>query len=103
MDARTQIRSIFRNMLRIEDAADGRLPPQGTPGGVSKQALRPEISRFCIALSSVDFRGPPRPRSGYRRHRTEHAYGCFLPDLTRFTVNPCIGPDHGRGVRARQI
>jgi hypothetical protein len=39
LDARTQIRSIFRNMLRIEDAADGRLPPQGTPGGVSKQAL----------------------------------------------------------------
>ncbi len=34
-----QIRSIFRNMLRIEDAADGRLPPQGAPGEVYKQAL----------------------------------------------------------------
>ena len=37
MDARTQIRSIFRNMLRIQHAADGRLPPQGAAGGVSKQ------------------------------------------------------------------
>ena len=46
MDARTQIRGIFRNMLRIEDAADGRLPPQGTPGGVSKQALKQSRARF---------------------------------------------------------
>jgi hypothetical protein len=40
MDARTQIRSIFRNMLKIEDAADGRLPPQGAAGGVSELAPR---------------------------------------------------------------
>ena len=46
MDARTQIRGIFRNMLRIEDAADGRLPPQGTPGGVSKQALKQSRARY---------------------------------------------------------
>jgi hypothetical protein len=39
LDARTQIRGIFQDMLRIEDAADGRLPPQGAPDGVSKQAL----------------------------------------------------------------
>ena len=38
-DAMTQIRSIFRNMLEIENAADGRLPPQGAAGGVSKKAL----------------------------------------------------------------
>jgi len=30
----------------------------------------------------------------------KHAYGCFLPDLTRFTVHPCIGPGHGRGVES---
>jgi len=27
-------------MLRIENAADGRLPPQGAAGGVAEQALR---------------------------------------------------------------
>ena len=40
MDASTQIRSIFRNMLEIENAVDDRLPPQGAAGEVSKQALR---------------------------------------------------------------
>ena len=30
----------------------------------------------------------PRARTGYRRHRTKRAYGCFLPDLTRFTALP---------------
>ena len=39
MDARMQIQGIFWNMLKIEDAADGRLPPQCAAGGVSKQAL----------------------------------------------------------------
>ena len=53
MDARTQIRSIFRNMLRIEDAADGRLPPQGTPGGVSKQALKKPGIRAMNALRNL--------------------------------------------------
>ena len=48
----------------------------------------PEYSA-CIGLRSW---------SGYRRHRTERAYGCFLPDLTRFTADPCIGPDHDRSL-----
>ncbi len=39
-----------------------------------------------------------RSWSGYRRHRTEQAYGCFLPDLTKFTADPCIGPDHDRSL-----
>ena len=38
MDATTHIRSIFRIMLKIEDVADGPLPPQGAAGGVSKPA-----------------------------------------------------------------
>src|SRR5207249_3468743 len=32
-------------------------------------------------------------RSGTRRHKAGSAYGCFLSDLTRFTADPCIGPD----------
>ena len=51
LDVRTQIRSIFRNMLRIEDAADGRLPPQGAPGGVSKQALN--TSSLCQNMADA--------------------------------------------------
>ena len=53
LDARTQIRSIFRNMLRIEDAADGRLQPQGTPGGVSKQALKKPGIRGVKTLQNL--------------------------------------------------
>lgn len=56
MDARTQIRSVFRNMLKIQDAAGGPLPPQGTPVGGSKQA-------FCVA--SAD--SACRPQSCGRR------------------------------------
>ncbi len=47
MDARTQIRSIFRNMLKIEDAAHGRLPPPGAHGGVLKPALNGKVGRDC--------------------------------------------------------
>ena len=44
-----------------------------------------------------------RSRSGDRRHRTEQAYGCFLPDLTRFTADPCIGPDHDRSLMPMSV
>ena len=47
IDARTQIRSIFRNMLKIEDAAHGRLPPPGAHGGVLKPALNGKVGRDC--------------------------------------------------------
>jgi len=40
MDARMQIRGISWNILKIENAADGRLPPQCAAGGVSKHAPR---------------------------------------------------------------
>ncbi len=57
MDARTQIRSIFWNMLRIHHAADGRLPPQGAPGGVSKQALRHiPVAKLHNSKSSICWR-----------------------------------------------
>ena len=45
----------------------------------------------------------PTSRPGYRRHRTGNAYGCFLPDLTRFAADPCIGPDHEGGVERKAI
>ena len=48
---------------------------------------------------SSPFPTTPRTRTGYRRHPDEtRLYGCFLPDLTRFTAHPCTGPVHARGV-----
>ena len=34
------------------------------------------------------------------RHMRRTAYGCFLPDLTRFAAPHCIGPDRQRPVPA---
>ncbi len=60
MDARTQIRGIFRNMLRIKDAADSRLPPvgrkKGQPGNSNGSDPPTRPSQKCPTAHLFDFR-----------------------------------------------
>ena len=58
LDASTQIRSIFRDMLRIQHAADGRLPLQGAPGGVFQTGSKCILRCTHIFLRCTQWCGP---------------------------------------------
>src|SRR5215831_17301581 len=78
------------------EPAGGTATLKGTPSSLSSCRESQDLARLLCGPTRKN--ETPRARTGYRRHRTKHAYGCFLPDLTRFTVHPCTGPARARGV-----